>query len=336
MLEMASERRPDIVELKLIIEADQQQLLLSRNTALPRVDAVGLYRWNGLDGVMPNGNPLTSGAGQFTDWTTGVNFSVPVGLRQSRAALRRQELIVMRDRVNLNQGLHSAAHLLATNLRSVDQLYEQYEAFREARRAAQLNLERQLGSYRTQQAILINVLQAVTDWGNAVASEASSLTQFNTLLASLERQTGTILETHGVFFYEERFNSISPRGRWFKDVAYAMDMRPSENGNAYEDSDKAAEQAFDLKPPPNIREIPDLKYEDIELPKIEDEFKGIDEMLRKRKAESEEAPKPEEESAPEALPTPLESSPESTEPAPGKGSSSAKRKKSRLMSLFDR
>jgi len=338
MVELASERRPDIVELKLILEADQQQLMLSRNSALPRVDAVGLYRWNGLDGVMPNGNPLTSGAGQFTDWTTGVNFSVPIGLRKARAALRRQELIIMRDRVNLNQGLHAAVHTLATNLRALDQVFEQYLAFREARRAAQLNLEKQLASYRTQQAILINVLQAVTDWGNAVASEASSLTQFNTQLANLERQSGTILETHGIFFYEERFNSISPKGRWFKDVPYAMDMRPSENGNNYEDSEKPAEEAFELKPPPNIREIPDLKYEDIELPKIEDELKGIDELMRRRKAEEEPKPESLEEPAPatEALPSPLNEEGNPDDSSKKGGTSSERRKRSRLMSLFDR
>lgn len=334
VLEMAGERRPDIIELKLILEADQQQLLLSRNTALPRVDAVGLYRWNGLDGVMPNGNPLTSESGAYTDWTTGVNFSVPLGLRQSRAALRRQELVLMRDRANLNQGLHAAAHSLATSLRALDQLYEQYLAFREARRAARINLEKQLSTYRTGQAILINVLQAVTDWGNAVASEAGSLTQFNTQLATIERQTGTILETHGVFFFEERFASISPKGRLFRDAYYARDMRPSENGKNYEDTEKPAEEAFDLTPPPNLRDLPDLKYEDIELPKIEEELRQLDELIKRRKLdqlERNQEPKPEgTEEEPESLPKPL------SEEGPKPEGTSTKRKRSRMTALFER
>jgi len=335
ILDMAGERRPDIVELKLVLEADQQQLVLSRNTALPRVDAVGLYRWNGLDGVMPNGNPLTSESGAYTDWTTGVNFSVPLGLRQSRAALRRQELILMRDRANLNQGLHAAAHQLATSLRALDQLYEQYLAFRDARQAARINLEQQLATYKTGTAILINVLQAVTDWGNAVASEANSLTQFNTQLATIERQTGTILETHGIFFFEERFASIGPKGRWFKDVYYAQDKRPSENEKRYEDSEKPAEEAFDLTPPPDMDELRDLPYEDIKLPKIEDELREVDELIERRRQqrEREKESKPEGESKPETetLPEPLQDEEPKLEPPKTEG-----RKRSRLSNLFER
>ena len=90
LLSLAAERRPDIVELKLVLEADQQQLLLAQNAALPRLDAVALYRWNGLEGEMPVGDYLASRPGEFTDWTLAVNFSVPLGLRAERASLRAE------------------------------------------------------------------------------------------------------------------------------------------------------------------------------------------------------------------------------------------------------
>ena len=273
IVELASERRPDVIELKLIIEADEQQWLLARNNALPRVDAVGLYRWNGLEGVMPNRSTIASQSGSFTDWTLGVNFSVPLGLRQTRAALRARELIIARDRANLQQGLHNTSHLLATSVRSLDQSYEQYRAFRDARQAAQVNLDAQLLRYRTQQTILLNVLQAITDWGNAISGEANALTQYNTQLATLERQTGTILETHGVAFYEERYGSIGPLGRFFPDACYPLDIRPSANGERYPVSGEAAEEVFDLKPPTNLRDrLQDLPYEDIKLPTLEELF----------------------------------------------------------------
>ena len=60
LLALATERRPDIVELKLVLEADQQQLLLAQNQALPNLSAVGLYRWNGLEGEMPVGDYLST------------------------------------------------------------------------------------------------------------------------------------------------------------------------------------------------------------------------------------------------------------------------------------
>lgn len=254
IIRLAEERRPDLIELKLIIEADQQSLLVARNQALPRVDATALYRWNGLEGQTPTGAHISSAPGQFTDWSLGVNFSVPLGLRQGRAGLRQAELILARDRANLGQGLHAALHNLAANMRNLAQFYEQYQAFRETRTAARINLEEQLGLYRTQmvrgqQPFFLNVLQAITDWGNAVSSEAQSLAQYNVELANLERQTGTILETHGVRLFEERFGSIGPLGRLAAPQCYPKAAVPSPNADRYPAATEPAEAALEREKP---------------------------------------------------------------------------------------
>jgi len=246
---LAAERRPDIIERKLVLEADQQRLVQAENQALPAVDAVMLYRWNGLEGRMPNGNGIASAPGQFTDWTLGVNFSVPLGLRQSRASLRQQELLIARDRADLQQSLHSASHVLAANLRNLAQFYQQYEAFLETRTAAEINLRQQGATYRAGQAIFLNVLQAITDWGNATSSEAQTLAQYNTEMANLERQSGTILESHGIRLYEERFGSIGPLGRAFRDRAYPRETAPGPNADVYPATKRPAEEAFHLNPP---------------------------------------------------------------------------------------
>lgn len=271
LCDIAAERRPDLIELKLVLEADQQLLLQSRNNALPQLDAVGLYRWNGLEGELPGGTNLSGPPGQFTDWTLGVNFSVPLGLRQSRAGLRRTELLISRDRANLQQGLHATVHTLATNVRALDQAYEQYQAFKDARVAARINLDQQLADYRAGRVIFLNVLQAITSWGDAVSAEASSLTAYNTQLATLERQTGTILETHGIVFVEERYGSIGPLGRMFPDACYPSSLRPTDNEPRYPIADDPAEQSFDLRSAPSFQEVtprllPELPYEDV-MPK---------------------------------------------------------------------
>ena len=118
---------------------------------------------------------------------------------------------------------------------------------------------------------LIVYLQAVTDWGNALSSEASALTQYNSQLATLERLTGTILETHGVVFCEERFGAVGPLGHLCEDKCYPLDMRPSQNADRYPVSDRPAEDAFDLQPPSSLRDrLRNLPYEDIKLPSLED------------------------------------------------------------------
>lgn len=263
LVSMAEQYRPDIIELKLILEADQQRLLQARNVALPQVNAFGLYRWNGLEGVMPIGDPISSSLGDATDWTLGVNFSVPLGLRAGRAQLRQQQLIIARDRANLTQGLQTATHLLAANLRNLDQFYEQYQATRETREAARVNLDAQMSEYRAGLLQYINVLQAIVTWGDAVSSEAQLLSQYNIEQANLALQTGTLLETHNVFFFEERYRALGPLGCLGEGRCYPRDQRPTENTDVYPEGDEPSEEFFDLADP--LEQYEQRRRRDLEL-----------------------------------------------------------------------
>jgi len=99
------------------------------------------------------------------------------------------------------------------------------------------------------------VLQAITDWGNSVNAEAQALAQYNAELANLERETGTILETHGIRFLEERFCSIGPLGRLGPERPYPMDARPSANEDRYPRGERPSEDALEIQAP----EIPRRK-----------------------------------------------------------------------------
>ena len=252
IIDVAAQRRPDLIELKLVIEADQQQIILADSESKPQLDAVALYRWNGLEGRTPVQAYEMSRSGQFTDWMMGVNFSVPLGLRQGRAALRQRQLIIMRDRANLQQALHDSMHELATNYRNLAQYYDLYMANKETRAASTYNLVAQWDSWALgpdRNKIYLNVMQAITSWGNAVSDEAQSLTQYNTELATLQQQTGVILEEHGIRFVEERYGSIGPLGRMARNRCYPKAERPLPDGPRYEDTGRPAEEAFDLQDP---------------------------------------------------------------------------------------
>ncbi len=249
LVRLAEQRRPDVIELKIILEADQVRLAQAENQALPQLDATALYRFNGLSGTMPNGDTLSTAPGQFTDWSLGINFSVPLGLRQGRALARQQKLLIAKDRANLQQGLHAAIHELAANVRDLDSAYEQYLALKETREAARVNLLVQTEQYRTGRAIFLNVLQALNDWGNAVSAEAQALLSYNVALATLERRTGTILETHGLVFAEERFRAAGPLGIFGHGRLYPEALVPVGSPHRYPSSGEAAENSFDLRNP---------------------------------------------------------------------------------------
>jgi len=86
-------------------------------------------------------------------------------------------------------------------------------------------------------------------WGDAVSSEAQLLSLYNTERANLELQTGTILETHDIFFYEERYGSIGPLGCLGGKKCYPRAKPPSENANLYPVGDEPSEEFFDLTDP---------------------------------------------------------------------------------------
>jgi outer membrane protein TolC len=254
LVRLAEQRRPDIIELKIILEADQQRLLQAENQVLPRLDAAATYRWNGLSGEMPNEETLSTRPGQFTDWTVSVNFSVPLGLRQGRAQVRQARLLIARDRANIEQQLHGAIHELASSLRDLDSAYEQYLALRETRVAADINLRVQNEKFRTGQTIYLNVLQALNDWGSAVSSEAQQLLNYNITLAALERQTGTILDTHGLVFTEERFRAAGPL--LVRKREYPAATVPVGAPQRYPGRGEPSEDSFDLRNPDPRSERP--------------------------------------------------------------------------------
>ena len=297
--ELAQTERPDIIELKLILEADEQRLLIADNQARPQLNGIALYRWNGLEGITPAGNRVRSGSGKFEDWSLGVNFSVPLGMRAERAVLRQRQLVIQRDRANLGQGLHNMQQLLALSLRNLEQYYAQYERYKAVRAAARKNLEQQLAQYNEGIIQFIIVLQAIVDWGNSVSSEAQSLSQYNTEIARLELQTGTILQEHNVVFFEERFRSIGPMGRCGKDKCYPRSNPVLSSVNRYEGGSQPSEEYFQLEDPVTRKKPADSDAEsgkdvdmdlDVEFEKIDKNQDGemsdeeIEKLLEKKSA----------------------------------------------------
>ena len=99
----------------------------------------------------------------------------------------------------------------------------------------------------------MNVLRAITDWGNAVTQEARSLIQYNTLLVQLERNTGTILETHGVRFHEERNQSVGPLWIFEDQSDYPTRLKPEMDKERYRKGEGPAENIFNLEDPLKYR-----------------------------------------------------------------------------------
>jgi outer membrane protein TolC len=253
----AEANRPDLANAKLGVQAAEQALILARNIAWPRVDLVSMYRINALSGTTPAGVDISTAGREFHDWTLGVNVSAPLGTRESRADLRRQELALAREKANLQQAVHLAIHQVAQNYRNSALFYERYLAYKETREAAKVNLDQQLAEYQRGRAIYLNYLQALTAWGDAVSAEAQSLALYNVELANLERQTGTILEQHQIELLGDNYVSRAPMAPLHDGRSYPQSARPYPGPERYGQAAEPAENAFQL-PQDAPRRLPQL------------------------------------------------------------------------------
>jgi hypothetical protein len=216
-----------------------------------------MYRINALSGTTPAGVDISTAGREFHDWTLGVNVSAPLGTRESRADLRRQELALAREKANLQQAVHLAIHQVAQNYRNSALFYERYLAYKETREAAKVNLDQQLAEYQRGRAIYLNYLQALTAWGDAVSAEAQSLALYNVELANLERQTGTILEQHQIELLGDNYVSRAPMAPLHDGRSYPQSARPYPGPERYGQAAEPAENAFQL-PQDAPRRLPQL------------------------------------------------------------------------------
>ena len=158
-------------------------------------------------------------------------------------------MLLANDRINLNQGLLQASHSIAGVLRTIEQLYQQYEAFGLAREAAEDSLEQIAFAKDIGSVNFLDFLLAINTWASSKNSEALAITQLNATLATLEAETGTILETHGIRLFEERYCSLGPLGRRGRGRNYPATLRPSPNAERYQSGEVPSENAFNLDLP---------------------------------------------------------------------------------------
>lgn len=129
----ATTRRAELRRQKFEIRRRELELIASKNNLLPRLDAVGRYRWRGFgDTLFPDKNPplprfdnayedLTSG--DFQEWQLGFELNVPIGFREAHVAERNAELLLARERAILRDQQHEVMHELADAVSETDRAY---------------------------------------------------------------------------------------------------------------------------------------------------------------------------------------------------------------------
>ncbi len=129
----AQARRPELRRQKWVVKRRELELTGSKNFLMPRLDAVGRYRFRGFgkDLLDPNGNhkpPFNDAfsnltTGDFQEWQLGFELTVPFGYRQAHAAVRNAELQLARDLAVLEEQQRAVSHDLSASVAEAERAY---------------------------------------------------------------------------------------------------------------------------------------------------------------------------------------------------------------------
>ncbi len=197
------------------IKRRELELVAARNQMLPRLDAVGRYRWLGAgDDLIDSGGtgipPFGAGSnafevltgGDYQEWELGVQLSVPIGMRRAMSTVRHHQLLLARERAVLQDLELEISHQLADAVRDVDLNYGVTQTNFNRRNAAEAEVEAVETLYRVGQITLDRVLEAQSRQSEAESAYYRSLVDYNRSIMRLHFRKGSLLEYNGVYLQE--------------------------------------------------------------------------------------------------------------------------------------
>jgi outer membrane protein TolC len=208
-------RRVEIRRQKWEIKRRELELIAARNFLLPRLDAVGRYRWLGLGdelirpsrGASAFNEPgstafgvLTSG--EFQEWQLGLQLSMPIGYRRELSGIRHHELLLARDRAILQDLELEISHQLGDAIRDIDLNYGLTQTNFNRRVAAEAEVQAVQASYEVQRVTLDLLLDAQRRRAEAESAYYRSLVDYNRAIMNAHYRKGSLLEYDGVYLAE--------------------------------------------------------------------------------------------------------------------------------------
>ena len=204
--------RPELLQARQDVKANQLNLLLQKNLRRPDLRAFGQYDIAGLGtrldgsefgpGGAP-GNALTSfGNDDFNSWTIGLRMDIPIGFRDANAAVRGAQLELARSFYQLRDSEMKVLEYLVLQWRQVIETHAVIGPRQQER------IELQIFVGKTAQVIRIGqwdtnayqqYLTVQRDLATAIAAEFQAIAEYNSALAAFEFAKGTI----------QRYNNVS-------------------------------------------------------------------------------------------------------------------------------
>jgi outer membrane protein TolC len=216
MVAEALTRRPELRQQKWAIKRAELELAASKNFLLPRVDAVGRYRFRGLGHNLLNAErqpmrfdnavqDLTTG--DFQEWQMGVEVELPIGFRRAHAAVRNAEIALARQHAILDAQEQEVVHDLSAAYAEVQRAYAISQTNFNRRLAAMQQLDALENKFRDADEgeslrLLDLLLNAQRRLADAESDYFRSLIEYTLAVKNVHLQKGSLLDYSEVYLAE--------------------------------------------------------------------------------------------------------------------------------------
>ncbi|MEL6110292.1 MAG: TolC family protein [Planctomycetota bacterium] len=213
----AVSRRTELRQQRLSVQRRRHELVASKNFLLPRVDAIGRYRYRGLGNSLFDRRIIESGSIVESDtheFLMGMSVAYPVGMRQASAAVRNAQLRLAREQSLLEELQRQVLYGVSNAIGESDRAYSVLRSAVNRKNAAQDQYDILVSESQApvRQFNYNALLDAEQRLGDASTAEIRARIQYGLAIKNLNFEVGALLEYYNIHL---------------ADTELAMPQRPS-------------------------------------------------------------------------------------------------------------
>ena len=199
----AVSRRTELRQQRLTVERRQHELAASKNFLLPRLDAIGRYRYRGLGNSLFDRKIIESGSVVESDtheFLMGMSLAYPVGLRQASAAVRNAQLRLAREQSLLDELQRQVLYGISNAIGESDRAYTVLRSAMNRKNAAQdqYNILVSEAKATLRQFNYNALLDAEQRLGDASSAAVRAKIQYGLAIKNLNFEVGALLEYYNI------------------------------------------------------------------------------------------------------------------------------------------
>lgn len=185
------------------IKQNELNVTVAKSNRLPSLGLSGTLGYTGLDDTFQNSWDKV-GDHKTYNWTLGLNFSMPWGLRAENARYRTALNNLSVTRLQLKQLEQSLLVQVRSAVRTVEFNIESVRLNNLASQLSQKKYDFEKARYDVGQSTARNLLQAQSDLETARLSELQARVSLNTALNALQRLEGVTLDRYHITVPQEK------------------------------------------------------------------------------------------------------------------------------------